>query len=77
MLCIYSDIIVGDYVLCAEQAAYSGPGCIATLRCHCMRLPPDGWWPLAVAGGVRTGRLCRRTCFSLSLKSSVYPAFKA
>ena len=27
-------------------------GCIATSRCRRRRLPPDGWWPLAVAGGV-------------------------
>ena len=26
-------------------------GCIATSRCHRTRLPPDGWWPLAVEGG--------------------------
>ena len=27
-------------------------GCIATSSCRRRRLPPDGWWPLAVAGGL-------------------------
>ena len=27
------------------------PGRLATARCRRRRLPPDGWWPLAVAGG--------------------------
>ena len=27
-------------------------GRLATARCRRKRLPPDGWWPLAVAGGV-------------------------
>ena len=34
----------GDYILYAKQVADSGPGS--------PRLPPDGWWPLAMAGGV-------------------------
>ena len=33
--------MVGDYVLCAGQASH----------CRHRRLPLDGWWSLAVAGG--------------------------
>ena len=34
-------------------------GCIATSRCRRRRLPPDGWWPLAVAGA---GELVSLAC---------------
>ena len=34
------------WVLYAKQATDSGPGL------HSRRLPPDGWWPLAVTGGL-------------------------
>ena len=29
----------------------SGSGSLAMARCRRGRLPPDRWWPLAVAGG--------------------------
>ena len=39
-------------MLYAKQVADSGPGSPSnsTLSSY-RRLPPDGWWPLAVAGG--------------------------
>ena len=52
ILYIYiSDIVVGDCILCARPIADSGPGRLATSCCRRGRLPPDGWSPLAVAGG--------------------------
>ena len=41
-----------DYRLYEKQVADSGPGRLATARCRRRRLPSDGWWPLAMAGGV-------------------------
>ena len=43
-------------------------GCIATPRCHCRGLPPDGWWPLAVTGGISQSELCsgrEQTCLNV------------
>ena len=51
MLYIYSDIMVGNYVLGAGRATDCGPGLHSKLVCHCRRLPPDGWRPLVVTGG--------------------------
>ena len=38
-------------VLCAGRATDSGPGFHSNLALCSRRLPPDGWWPLAVTGG--------------------------
>ena len=42
-----SDIMDGDYLLCVGQATYH-----LDQHCRCRRLPPDGWHPLAVVGGL-------------------------
>ena len=42
-----------------------------TPRCRCRRLPPDGWWPLAVTGGISESELCscrEQTCLNLYIK---------
>ena len=52
-------------------------GRLATSCCRRVSLPPDGWWPLAVAGGIKDmcsdmqvyyGDLCNYESYS-SLKS--------
>ena len=46
-------------------------GCIATPRCRCRRLPPDGSWPLAVTGGISQSELCscgEQTCLNIYIK---------
>ena len=42
--------------------------CIATPRYRRRRLPPDGWWPLAVTGGISQSELCycrEQTCLNI------------
>ena len=46
-------------------------GCIATPRDHHRRLPPDGWWPLAVTGGICESDVCscrEQTCLDGYIK---------
>ena len=38
------------YIYYEELIVDSGPGRLATAGCRRTRLPPDRWWPLAVAG---------------------------
>ena len=55
IVCIYSDIVVG---VCGLYVW-------ATVSGRCRRLPPDGWWPLAVTGGISQYELCscgEQTC---------------
>ena len=43
-------------------------GCIATPRCRRRRLPSDGWWPLAVTGGISQSDVCscrEQTCLDI------------
>ena len=43
-------------------------GCIATPRCRLRRLPSDGWWPLAVTGGIiqsDVGSCREQTCLDI------------
>ena len=55
ILCIYSDIVIGTGIVdCTRSRSQTVVrGHLATSCCRRERLPPDGWWPLAVAGGVR------------------------
>ena len=47
-----SDIVVGDCLLCARQAADGGPGLRGDLTLSSWETAAGrGWWPLAVAGG--------------------------
>ena len=39
----------GNYICYVEPIVDNGPGC---QRCRLRRLPPYGWWPLAVAGRI-------------------------
>ena len=41
----------GNYLLYAKRSQTVVRGRLSTARCHHRRLLPDGWWPLAVAGG--------------------------
>ena len=46
-------------------------GCIANPRCRRGRLPPDGWWPLAVTGGITQFDVCscrEQTCLEIYIK---------
>ena len=57
------------YCTCRPQSVVRG--CIAIPRCRCRRLPPDGWWPLAVTGGISQSELCsfrEQTCLNLYIK---------
>ena len=48
-----SDIVIGTgIVYCTRSRSQTVVlGSLATSCCRRGRLPPDGWWPLAVAGG--------------------------
>ena len=42
----------GDSILCTKQIVDGGSGLLSNLVCRRRRLPPDWWWPLAVADEV-------------------------
>ena len=48
-----SDIVIGTEIIDCARGRWQTMvwGRLATARCRRRRLPPDGWWPLAVTGG--------------------------